>query len=132
VVRLVLFDIDGTLIRTGGAGVRAFGRAADLLFGVKGASERMNFHGRTDVALVREFFRNHGIADTAVNVRHFLDTYVFLLDHHLEQDAGETLPGVHRLIRDLRRLEQPPNDRVIDGQHPFGCGDQTQGSRALG
>lgn len=120
-VRLVLFDIDGTLIRTGGAGVRAFGRTADLLFGVKGASERMNFHGRTDVALVREFFRNHGIPDTSSNVRHFLDTYVFLLDHHLELDAGTTLPGVHRLLGDLRRLKEPPSIGLLTGNIRLGA-----------
>lgn len=54
--RLVLFDIDGTLIRTGGAGVHAFGRTAELLYGVAGVAERTHFHGRTDTALVREFF----------------------------------------------------------------------------
>lgn len=120
-VRLVLFDIDGTLILTGGAGVRAFGRTAELLFGVQGASERMSFHGRTDVALVREFFRNHGIADTPKQVRHFLDTYVFLLDHHLERDAGETLPGVHRLLRDLRRLHEPPTIGLLTGNIRLGA-----------
>ena len=35
--RLVLFDIDGTLIRTGGAGVRAFSRTAAMVFGKAGA-----------------------------------------------------------------------------------------------
>jgi aryl-alcohol dehydrogenase-like predicted oxidoreductase len=37
--RLVLFDIDGTLIRTGGAGVHAFGRTAELLYGVAGVAD---------------------------------------------------------------------------------------------
>ena len=121
VVRLVLFDIDGTLIRTGGAGVRAFGRTADILFGIQGASERMNFHGRTDVALVRELFRAHGIPDTFANVRHFLDTYVFLLDHQLEQDRGATLPGVHRLLAGLRQLSDPPAIGLLTGNIRLGA-----------
>ncbi len=92
-----------------------------MLFGIKGASERMNFHGRTDVALVREFFRNHGIADTPAHVRHFLDTYVFLLDHHLQRDAGATLPGVHRLLEDLRRLKVPPAVGLLTGNIRLGA-----------
>ncbi len=120
-VRLVLFDIDGTLIRTGGAGVRAFGRTAELLFGQAGAAERMTFHGRTDTGLVREFFRKHGIQDSLENVRHFLDTYVFLLDHLLEQHSGETLPGVHQFIAELRRLPQPPTIGLLTGNIRLGA-----------
>ncbi len=54
-VRLVLFDIDGTLIRTGGAGMVAFGQTAELLYGIHGVADKTHFHGRTDSSLVREF-----------------------------------------------------------------------------
>lgn len=120
-VRLVLFDIDGTLIRTGGAGVRAFGRVAELLFGQPEAAERMTFHGRTDTSLVREFFRNHGLPDTPARVREFLDAYVFLLDHHLQHDAGHTLPGVHELLRRLRALDEPPMIGLLTGNIRLGA-----------
>ena len=64
--RLVLFDIDGTLVRTGGAGVHAFGRTAELLYGVPGVAERTRFHGRTDTALVKEFFLGNGLQGRAL------------------------------------------------------------------
>ena len=51
-VKLVLFDIDGTLIRSGGAGVQAFERTFTEIFGMKEATRRMKFAGRTDVSLV--------------------------------------------------------------------------------
>ncbi|MCW5559681.1 MAG: hypothetical protein KIT22_17840, partial [Verrucomicrobiae bacterium] len=62
--RLVLFDIDGTLIRTGGAGVRAFARVADRLFGIRDGTQGIRFHGRTDGSIVREFLQRHGLPDT--------------------------------------------------------------------
>jgi len=55
-VRLVLFDIDGTLVRTGGAGVKAFAKVFETEFGATDGFERLKFAGRTDVSLVRQFF----------------------------------------------------------------------------
>ena len=56
-VRLVLFDIDGTLIRTGGAGVTAFARVAEHLYGRPKGTSSLRFHGATDTGLVRDFLR---------------------------------------------------------------------------
>ena len=50
-VRLVLFDIDGTLIQTDGAGVKAFARAFEIEFGIADGTERLKFAGRTDTGL---------------------------------------------------------------------------------
>ena len=53
-IRLVLFDIDGTLVSTGGAGVKAFGEAFEAAFGIPNATEKIKFAGRTDYSLFRE------------------------------------------------------------------------------
>src|ERR1035438_2837408 len=63
-VRLVLFDIDGTLIRTGGAGVKAFAKVFSSEFNASDGFERLKFAGRTDFSLVREFFGFHQIPPT--------------------------------------------------------------------
>src|SRR4051812_5997239 len=86
-VKLVLFDIDGTLIRTGGAGVRAFERTFAEQFGLIEATKTLKFSGRTDVSLVRECFGQHGIETSEGNFRHFFDNY----PRHLESLLG-TLP----------------------------------------
>jgi beta-phosphoglucomutase-like phosphatase (HAD superfamily) len=84
VVRLVLFDIDGTLIRTGGAGVKAFEKTFSSEFKIPRATERVNFSGRTDTSLVRECFRAHGMAATRPNFERFFDAYVFWLQHSVD------------------------------------------------
>ena len=119
--RLVLFDIDGTLIRTGGAGVRAFARTADVIHARPGGTDSLRFHGRTDTSLVREFLRTHRIPDTPWNVRHFLDAYVFLLDAELRRGSGELCPGVREYILALRALPEPPLLGLLTGNVRLGA-----------
>ncbi len=110
-VRLILFDIDGTLIRTGGAGVKAFGRTFDLAFGLPRAAEALNFSGRTDSGLIRESFRSHGIAESPANFRRFFDHYVFCLDDMLRRLPGGHCPGV----ADFLQLAGAANPRPLLG-----------------
>jgi len=56
--KLVLFDIDGTLIRDGGAAVSAFDQAFRDLFGVPAASASVDKHGRTDLEICRDAARH--------------------------------------------------------------------------
>ena len=82
-IRLVLFDIDGTLIRSGGAGEKAFARVCATEFQTPNGTAQLNFAGRTDPAIVRQFFQMHQIEPSVENFCRFLDAYVFWLDHLL-------------------------------------------------
>ena len=86
-VRLVLFDIDGTLIQTGGAGVQAFGRAFATEFNISNGTERLKFSGRTDTGLARELFLQNQIDPSPENFRLFFDGY----DPYFE---GDEPPGL--------------------------------------
>lgn len=119
-VRLVLFDIDGTLIRTGGAGVRAFARAFDDEFGVDGV-EQVRFAGRTDRGLVREILEQNGLPDSPEHFQRFCDRYVFLLEHELSDARGRVLPGVWDFLHQLQRLPQPPLPGLITGNIRLGA-----------
>jgi phosphoglycolate phosphatase len=120
-VRLILFDIDGTLIRTNGAGVKAFARAFESEFNLPHCTERMKFAGRTDVSLVREMFAQSGIEPSAANFRRFFESYVFWLDHLMAKCDGSVCPGVWDFIRDLERLPQPPLIGLLTGNIRLGA-----------
>ncbi|HWX20194.1 MAG TPA: HAD hydrolase-like protein [Candidatus Binatia bacterium] len=120
-VRLVLFDIDGTLVHTGGAGVKAFAKVFATEFGATHGFERLRFAGRTDVSLVREFFGFHQIAATPENFRRFFERYVFWLDHILGQSKTEMCPGVREFIDRLSELPQPPLLGLLTGNIRLGA-----------
>ncbi len=114
-VSLVLFDIDGTLIRTGGAGVWAFGETAARLYRRPAATETMRFHGRTDRSLVCEFLRQEGLPVTEVEIRRFFEGYLGHLQARLGEHAGEVCPGVWELIRALKAHQDAPHLGVLTG-----------------
>jgi phosphoglycolate phosphatase-like HAD superfamily hydrolase len=120
-VRLVLFDIDGTLVRTGGAGVKAFAKVFETEFGATDGFERLKFAGRTDVSLVREFFGVHKIAATPQNFQRFFGRYVFWLDHILQKSETATCPGVWEFIHQLEELSPPPVLGLLSGNIRLGA-----------
>jgi phosphoglycolate phosphatase len=114
-IKLVLFDIDGTLVRTGRAGVKAFAEAFATEFGMNGGSEKLKFAGRTDYSLVREFFSLHGIEATPAHFEKFFATYTTLLERIIVQSEGGVIPGAREFMRDLRRLKNPPAIGLLTG-----------------
>mgnify|MGYP000250597459 CR=1 FL=1 len=120
-IRLALFDIDGTLIRTHGAGVRAFARAFAAEFGLSNGAEQMSFAGRTDTGLVREFLAIHRIEAQPEHFRRFFDRYVFMLDHYLESSTGGVVPGVWEWLDQLAALPRPPMLGLLTGNIRLGA-----------
>lgn len=120
-IRLVLFDIDGTLVLTGGAGTQAFAKTFATEFNLHSGSEKMKFAGRTDVSLVREFFKIHGLDESPAHFRQFFARYVFWLDHIVAQSSGNACPGVFELIRDLEALPNPPMLGLLTGNIQLGA-----------
>ena len=120
-IRLVLFDIDGTLVHTGGAGTAAFTKTFAKHFHLHHGTEKMKFAGRTDVSLVREFFRIHGQAESPENFEMFFEHYVFWLQHILEINGGKTCHGVRPFLRDLQELPHPPVLGLLTGNSQLGA-----------
>jgi phosphoglycolate phosphatase-like HAD superfamily hydrolase len=104
---LLLWDIDGTLIVSHGAGVRAMERALTKCFGVSCDLSVIDWAGRTDSWIVTEVLRHVGLEYTPTNARLYLEAYLELLPGELRNGPqGQLLPGVTALL-DL--LHQHPD-----------------------
>lgn len=95
-----LFDIDGTLVATGGAGLRALERAMAELHGVEGAAAGVRAAGKTDPLIVGEIFelrlrRPASAADVDAVIARYL---VHLADEVAHTEGYRVMPGVHRAL----------------------------------
>jgi phosphoglycolate phosphatase-like HAD superfamily hydrolase len=96
-----LFDIDGTLLASGGAGKAALESALMEEFGVT-LRAHVPYSGRTDRAIMRDLFGHHDIADTPENLQKLLGGYLRRLPDSLRRHNGRILPGIHALLLDLQ------------------------------
>ena len=104
IARLVLFDIDGTLLWTNGAGRRAMEAALHSVFGTSG-SRTYHYDGKTDMQIVREAMRDDGHDDARIDLQmpRVLEEYLLRLEHELSSPATQVrlLPGVVELLEAL-------------------------------
>src|SRR5881398_4235027 len=100
--RLLLFDIDGTLIHSGGAGVHALKSAFKERFGVADDLNDIEIAGMTDSGIVISILNKHKIPPTNENMSAFLDSYVHFLSSELPRRKGKLLPGVLELLERLK------------------------------
>lgn len=99
-----LFDIDGTLLSSGGAGQAAMEHALENVFGITGPTEGIGYAGRTDRAITTDMLRYHGVEPTEHVVSTFLDAYLDRLPHELSARPGLILPGVNEILDRLSEL----------------------------
>ncbi|HEY8766637.1 MAG TPA: HAD family hydrolase [Dehalococcoidia bacterium] len=103
--RVVLFDIDNTLLYSGGAGSFAMNAAFNELFGVSDGFGRVEFSGRTDLFILQGGLAEHGIAGGAEeHLAAFTSRYYGLLPDALAQREGYLMPGFPELLSALRNV----------------------------
>ena len=99
----LLFDIDGTLLNSDGAGRAALERALAEATGVVGAMAGVAFQGRTDRWILGEVTRHTGLdIDRAA----FLPRYYEILEDELSRREPEALPGAHALLEALAARDE--------------------------
>ncbi len=96
----IFFDIDGTLLLSGGAGRVAMTRAMTRMFGI-GELQRLDVSGRTDRAIIGDLFSAHGVAWNEQVYREFAAQYHRELDRCIADCQGRLLSGVARLLEKL-------------------------------
>lgn len=100
-MQILLFDIDGTLLSTGGAGQSAMERTLAVLFQTSQALEGISFAGRTDRAISEDLFRFFDVPYTDENWQRFQREYEQHLQTELHRKNGRVLPGVAQLLDQL-------------------------------
>lgn len=108
---LILFDVDGTLIRTNGRAGRALAAAAREVLGVAVPVEGFRLSGKTDPQIVFELAALCGLerARVAPRLPEVFDRYLAHLDHMLPREGVTVLPGVREV---LSRLEARDDVRL--------------------
>lgn len=95
---LLLWDIDGTMVGSSGAGMRALQAGLLKAFGINGLLDDIDFAGRTDRWIVERVFAKFGLAASAENEARYLDAYLACLPGELAAASARVLPGVQALL----------------------------------
>lgn len=93
---VVLFDLDGTLVLTGGAGRRALDAAFERTLGISGALGERRLDGMTDPVIVREVLGDHRHPVRKGTVQSVLEAYVDCLKDELPRSPG------YRVLEEVR------------------------------
>lgn len=99
-MHLILFDIDGTLIDSGGAGTRSLNLALKELFSIENGFHGISMAGKTDTQIMKEGLMKHGIS-TNGNLSTVVDSYLRRLKEEINNDRKHIKPGVHGILEKL-------------------------------
>ncbi len=103
---LILYDVDMTLLYSGGAGGLAMRRAFEQLYGIADGFRRVEFSGRTDWSILKTALEQHGLLDGGARfereLARFQEAYYSLLVRTLQEaEGGRVMPGVPQLLAAL-------------------------------
>ena len=118
--RLLLFDIDGTLVR-GGPAKKAFESAMKMVFGTAGPIDRYDFSGKTDPQIARELLQAEGLEDEEIEAGFgsLWGEYLGQLEPRLAEMPMTVLPGVRPLLEYLKGIEDVAvgllTGNIVDG-----------------
>jgi phosphoglycolate phosphatase len=104
--RLLLFDIDGTLVNTGGAGVESLKMTMRNRFEAEDDLHDIEIAGKTDRAIIRDILRKYQVDPSEENITSFAREYIEGLPFSLSRTRGRVLPGIQSL---LERLKPQPH-----------------------
>jgi phosphoglycolate phosphatase len=102
-MRLILFDIDGTLIDSGGAGVRSLDLAFKKVFSVENGFHGISMAGKTDSQIIKEGLAKHGLSMDG-NFDAVIEEYLFHLKQEIQNDRKHTKPGIYEILELLNPL----------------------------
>ncbi len=99
-MHLILFDIDGTLIDSGGAGTRSLNLAFEELFYIENGFYGISMAGKTDTQIIKEGLMKYDISFDG-NLDDMINTYLRYLQKEIQNDRRHIKPGVYELLETL-------------------------------
>jgi phosphoglycolate phosphatase-like HAD superfamily hydrolase len=101
--RLVLFDIDGTILTDRGASRSAFAEALDAVYGYRGDLTRYDFSGRTDPQIAHMVLKDAGLSaeDIEVQITELWQRYLAGLARNATPERVHVMAGIPELLEEL-------------------------------
>ncbi|MDH4232052.1 MAG: HAD hydrolase-like protein [Nitrospirota bacterium] len=100
-MKFILFDIDGTLMDSGGAGIRSLNLAFEEFFSVRDAFRSISMAGKTDMQILREGFEFHHIDCSNGIIPEFYRSYIRHLRQNIGNTRGHVKPGIREALSSL-------------------------------
>lgn len=97
-MKLLLFDVDGTLLKTQGVGRAAVCQAAKDVFEIEEDLIGITVAGNTDGGILRDILSKHGLTPDQDNIERFKESYLERLSENLRTRPGYVLPGIFELL----------------------------------
>lgn len=104
-MKFILFDIDGTLIDSGGAGVKALNRAFEEMFSIPDAFRSISMAGKTDLRILTEGMKLHNVASSNGVVPEFFESYITHLRSTIDATEGHVKAGIREALVEIEKSE---------------------------
>ena len=106
-MKLLLFDVDGTLIHSGGAGRRAMLRAFEEIYGVEDGFKDISMYGKTDPLILKEALTNHMLEWHREDEERFKSLYLQFLRGgiHAPHPQRRIMPGTVALLDEVSKKQ---------------------------
>lgn len=98
-MKLLLFDIDGTLLSAGGAGTRSLNRAFEKVLKIKNAFVNFEMAGKTDILIIKEGLKLWKIEPTMSLINEIIENYLEFLSIEINNNSKHLKPGVLEFIQ---------------------------------
>lgn len=105
-MKLILFDIDGTIMDSGGAGTRSMDLAFREVFSIDDAFRGISMAGKTDLQIIKECLGKHGFPTDNGLVPQFVNAYVRYLGAEISNSNRHLKPGIREAIEHLNEMNE--------------------------
>lgn len=104
-MKLILFDIDDTLLSSGGAGTKAMNLAFEDIFSIPHAFKGISMAGKTDIRIMKEGLGKYGLDSENGNVPLLCENYINHLRVQIENPDRHLKPGIREALLRLSAMD---------------------------